>query len=103
MAHHVPGTTPSKGPVSFTRFGPRWLNHLRALFGLPTQRRLARAALQVDAIRHWEQEFDRLSDAELKQRSLQLRGRARGGRSLDRLLPEVFGAVIVAAKRTIQL
>jgi len=103
MGHHVPGTTPSKGPVSFNRFGPRWLNHLRALLGLPTQRRLARAALHIDAIRHWEQEFDRLWGAELKQRGVQLRGRARGGKSLDKLLPEVFGAVCVAAKRTIEL
>src|SRR5439155_803352 len=103
IAPHVPGTIPSQESVSFDRFGPRWLNHLRPLFGLPTQRRLARAALQIDAIRHWEKEFDRLSDAELKHRSLQMRGRARGRLSLDRLLPEVFGAVSVAAKRTIQL
>ena len=103
IAPHVPGTIPSQESVSFDRFGLRWLNHLRALFGLPTQRRLARAALQIDAIRHWEKEFDRLSDAELKHRSLQMRGRARGRLSLDRLLPEVFGAVSVAAKRTIQL
>jgi preprotein translocase subunit SecA len=79
------------------------VNQLRALFGLPWQRRLARAALQIEAIRHWEREFDRLSGAELKQRGLQFRGRARGGQSLDKLLPEVFGAVCVAAKRTIQL
>ena len=85
IAPHVPGTIPSQESVSFDRFGPRWLNHLRALFGLPTQRRLARAALQIDAIRHWEKEFDRLSDAELKHRSLQMRGRARGRLSLDRL------------------
>jgi preprotein translocase subunit SecA len=100
---HVPGTTPSQGPVSFNRFGPRWLNHFRALFGLPSQRRLARAALQIGAIRHWEKEFSRLSDADLRQRGLQLRGRARGGKSLDKLLPEAFGAVCVAAQRTIQL
>src|SRR5207302_6668006 len=50
-----------------------------------------------------EQEFSRLNDVELRQRGLQLRGRARGGESLDRLLPEAFGLVCVAAVRTIRL
>jgi preprotein translocase subunit SecA len=83
--------------------GARWANHLKALFGLPSQRRLARAALQVDRIRYWEKEFSRLNDAELRQRGLQLRGRARGGESLERLLPEAFGLVCVAAVRTTKL
>src|SRR5947209_9640653 len=90
-------------PSRSTRLGSRWLNHLKALFGLPSQRRLARAALQIDRIRYWESEYTRLNDAELRQRGLQLRGRARGGESLDRLLPEAFGLVCVSAVRTIRL
>jgi preprotein translocase subunit SecA len=96
----------SAGPepaASFNRFGSRWLNRLRAWFGLPSQRRLAGAALLIDPIRYFEREFSKLSDAELKTKGLQLRGRARGGEPLDRLLPEVFGAACVAAIRTIQL
>jgi preprotein translocase subunit SecA len=85
------------------RFGPRWLNHVRALFGTPSRRRLARAALYIDRIRHWESEFSRLNDAEIKQRGQQLRGRARGGESLNALLPEIFGLVCVAAQRTVKL
>ena len=85
------------------RLGLRPLNYCKALLGLPSQRRLARAALQIDRIRYWETEFTRLNDAELRQRGLQLRGRARGGESLDRLLPEAFGLVCVAAVRTIRL
>jgi preprotein translocase subunit SecA len=85
------------------RLGPRWYNVLKALFGTPSRRRLARAALRIDQIRHWEAEYGRLSDAELKQRGLQMRGRARGGESLNRLLPEVFGLVCVAAVRTVKL
>src|SRR5262249_46610622 len=54
---------------------------------------------QIGRIRYWEAEFGRLSDAELKQRGLQARGRARGGESLDRLLPEVFALVCVASVR----
>jgi preprotein translocase subunit SecA len=76
---------------------------LKALFGLPWQRRLARAALQVPRIRYWEEQYDRLDDAELKATGLRLRGRARGGESLDRLLPEAFGLVCVAAKRHVRM
>ncbi len=81
------------------RLGYRWLNEVRAWFGTPSQRRLAWAALQVPTIRHWEREFTRLSDKEVRQKAAQLRGRARGGESLDHLLPEVFGLTCVAALR----
>ncbi len=57
----------------------------------------------IEPIRHWEKEFSRLSDAELRQRGLRLRGRARGGESLNRILPEAFGLACVAATRTIRL
>jgi preprotein translocase subunit SecA len=85
------------------RLGPRWLNHIKALFGTPSRRRLAQAALRIHQTRYWEKEFESLSDAELKQTGMRLRGRARGGESLDRLLPEAFGLVCVAAARTIRL
>jgi preprotein translocase subunit SecA len=85
------------------RLGPRRLNLVRALMGRPSQRRLARAALQIDQIRHWEKECSGLSDSDLRLRGLKLRGRARGGESLHRLLPEAFGLVCVAATRTIAL
>jgi preprotein translocase subunit SecA len=85
------------------RLGPRLLNYFKALFGTPSQRRLGRAALKVNRIRYWESEFDRLSDPELRQRGQRLVGRARGGESLDRLLPEAYGLVCVAAKRMINL
>jgi preprotein translocase subunit SecA len=73
------------------------------LLGQPSRRRLGRAALKVDRIRCWEQEFSRLSDSELLYTALTLRGRARGGWSLNRLLPEAFGLVCAAAQRTIGL
>jgi preprotein translocase subunit SecA len=74
-----------------------------SLIGLPWQRRLARAALYIPRIRSWEKKFDDLSDADLKTNSLRLRGRARGGESLDKLIPEAFGLVCVAAKRHLGL
>src|SRR5690349_13560292 len=85
------------------RLGSPLVNHVKALLGPPSQRRLARAALYIDRIRHHEAEFERLSDAELKVRGLQLRGRARGGESLDKLLPEAFGLVCVGAVRVLKL
>ncbi len=85
------------------RLGPRWRNALLALVGLPWQRRRARAALQIDRVRHWEAELHRLSDPELRRFGLRLAGRARGGEALARLLPEAFGAVCVAAQRNVGL
>src|SRR5262249_48631896 len=88
-------------PMSTNRFEPRWDNHINALFGGRAQRRLARAGLMIDPVRHWEKEYSRLSDAELRQCGLRLRGRARGGENLDKVLPEAFGLVCVASQRTI--
>jgi preprotein translocase subunit SecA len=104
-------TTPSSAPAppplaparNFDRFGQTWWNHLKAWFGTPSKRRLAYAALQVPRIRHHEAEFDSLSDEDIRLKGLHLRGRARGGESLDDLLPEVFALVCVASKRFIGL
>ncbi len=85
------------------RLGLRWLNYFRALFGPPSKRRLAQAALQLPRIRYWENEFGKLNDAELCDKGLRLRGRARGGESLDRLLPEAFGLVCVASQRILKM
>jgi preprotein translocase subunit SecA len=85
------------------RFGPRWLNYLKSWFGPPTSRRLAYAALQIGAIRHWEKEASKMTDAEILQRGARLRGRGRGGESLTKMLPEVFGLVCVASWRAVRL
>src|SRR5207244_10576153 len=85
------------------RLGSRWFNLLKRLLGPPSQRRLARGALYIDAIRHWETEFSRLTDAEVLRTGQQLRGRARGGEPLEQMLPEAFGLVSVAAQRTVKL
>jgi preprotein translocase subunit SecA len=90
-------------PAEANRFGPRWLNYLKAFFGTPSRRRLAHAALQIAPARYWEQHFSRLPDAELRRCGQLLRGRARGGEPLGKLLPEVFGLVCVAAVRTVKL
>jgi preprotein translocase subunit SecA len=88
---------------NFDRSGSRWWHYLVALFGTPSKRRLAYSTLQIPSIRHWESEFSKLTDAEVRQKGLHLRGRARGGESLAHLLPEVFGLVCVASKRFVSL
>ncbi|HEV8062113.1 MAG TPA: helicase-related protein, partial [Gemmataceae bacterium] len=104
QSHHTPAAAlPFEQRNKRNRLGPRALNHFKALFGLPWQRRLAYAALQIDKIRYWEGEFTNISDADLKIKGMQLRGRARGGESLNALLPEAFGLVCVSAYRVLQL
>jgi preprotein translocase subunit SecA len=83
--------------------GATWLNWIRYGLGLPWTRRLAWAALQIPKIRHFEKQFETSSDVELQKAGLRLRGRGRGGESLDRILPEAFGLVCVAAQRQIGL
>ena len=81
------------------RFGSLWKNQLVSWFGSPWDRRLAYAALQVPKIRHWESEFDKLTDFEILEISKKMKGRARGGESLDKMLPEAFGLASIACKR----
>src|SRR5262249_40129738 len=64
---------------------------------------LGRAALLVPRIRYWEKQFERLDDAELKATGMRMRGRGRGGESLDKLVPEAFGLVCVMARRVLGL
>jgi preprotein translocase subunit SecA len=80
-----------------------WYNALKALMGLPWQRRLGWAALLVPRIRRWERKFNALSDEDIRGVSARLRGRARGGEPLDRLLPEAFGLACIAIRRALQL
>src|SRR5262249_24972392 len=97
-AEAATGSRPLPGSVP-GGLGPPWLTVFLAAAGLPWQRRLARAALKIPRIRYWEKQYDKLSDAELRTAGLRLRGRGRGGETLDQLLPEAFGLVCVASKR----
>ncbi len=81
------------------RLGGYLTNLLFSVAGLPWQRRLAWAALQVPRIRHWEKKATALTDDEMRLAGLRLRGRARGGESLDDLLPEAFGLASAASMR----
>jgi preprotein translocase subunit SecA len=83
------------------RLGLTARNRVLARFGGPVLRRLARAALHLPRIRHFEQQFGKLPDAELRSRANQLRGRARAGDMSAAFLAEGFGLCSVAVWRTL--
>ncbi len=99
VVHHEPPV--ERAPAPKDRLGPPWLNQIKALIGLPWQRRLGAAALMVPRTREWEEKYDNLDDAELKATSLRLKGRARGGEDLNLILPEAFALVCIASKRAL--
>src|SRR3954464_4924170 len=56
---------------------------------------------RAEAINRFEPEMEALSDAEIRQEADKLRERARGGESLDDLLPEAFALTREASRRSI--
>src|SRR3954453_719409 len=56
---------------------------------------------RAEAINRFEPEMEALSDAEIREEADKLRQRARGGESLDALLPEAFALTREASKRSI--
>lgn len=103
VQHHAPAAEPDphyvKPPAPRNRLGSRVKNLVLAGVGLPWTRRLAWAALQIPKIRRWEETYSSAGDDELQAIGRRLKGRARGGESLDSILPEAFGLVCVASKR----
>jgi preprotein translocase subunit SecA len=83
------------------RLGSWTSNAIRSRIALPWRRRLAKAALLVPKVRYWEDQYLGLSDEDLLNHSMALRGKARGKWDLDSLLPEAFGLVSVAIQRAL--
>ncbi|MBX7105596.1 MAG: preprotein translocase subunit SecA [Gemmataceae bacterium] len=85
------------------RLGSSFTNFFQSIFGTPWDRRLAKAALMIPSIRSWEKKYENLNETELKGIAAKLRGRARGGENLDKMLPEAFALVCIAAIRTLKM
>jgi len=83
------------------RLGLWPLNAARARISVPWKRRFARAALLVPKVRYWEKQFLQCSDDEMLNKSMELRGKARGKWDPDGLLPEAFWLVSVAIQRAL--
>ncbi len=75
----------------------------KKVFGTPNDRRIKATRPLVDKITVLEPDFEKLSDEELKQKTVEFRERALGGESLDDLLPEAFANCREAARRALGL
>jgi len=76
---------------------------LKGLLGDPSIALLNSAGGVVAGINALEQEFEKLSDEDLSNKTKEFRERFIGGVTLDDLLPEAFAAVRESAKRTVRL
>ncbi|WP_226780061.1 preprotein translocase subunit SecA [Oceaniglobus trochenteri] len=75
----------------------------KKIFGTPNDRKVKSVKPLIDKINALEPEFEKLSDAEIKERTEGLAKRAMGGESLDALLPEAFANCREAARRALGL
>ncbi len=75
-------------------------NILKKVFGSRNDRELKRLHKTVKRINELESDFEALSDADLRAKTDEFRGRLTGGASLDELLPEAFATVREAGRRT---
>ena len=75
---------------------------LSKIFGDANERYLNKTRPIVEKINSLEESFLKLSDAELKNETEDLKKRYSGGESLDDILPEAFALVREASKRTLK-
>ncbi|WP_099824921.1 preprotein translocase subunit SecA [Oceaniglobus indicus] len=75
----------------------------KKVFGTPNDRKVKATQPLVAKINALEPEFEKLTDAEIKDRTRTLAERALGGESLDDLLPEAFANCREAARRALGL
>ncbi|MFZ5559768.1 MAG: preprotein translocase subunit SecA, partial [Patescibacteria group bacterium] len=75
---------------------------LYKIFGDPNKRYLKKIQPMVDEINKLEPRFERFSNEELKNKTIEFKDRLEKGASLDEILPEAFAAVREAAKRTLK-
>ncbi|WP_108483827.1 preprotein translocase subunit SecA [Oceaniglobus ichthyenteri] len=75
----------------------------KKIFGTPNDRKVKSVKPLIDQINALEPEFEKLTDAEIKERTEGLAKRALGGESLDALLPEAFANCREAARRALGL
>ncbi len=74
---------------------------LQKIFGTHSENELKRIYPIVDAIESLEPQMQKLSDAELKDKTKEFRERLGNGETLDDILPEAFATVREAAVRTL--
>ena len=75
----------------------------KKVFGTPNDRKIKATRPIIDKINALEPKFQALSDEGLKDRTRELAERAKGGESLDKLLPEAFANCREGARRALGL
>jgi preprotein translocase subunit SecA len=78
-------------------------NFLTKIFGSRNDRLLKQYRRTVEQVNALEPKFEQLSDAELRAKTEEFRGRVQQGESLDDLLPEAFAVVREASKRVMKM
>jgi preprotein translocase subunit SecA len=76
---------------------------LTRIFGSRNERLLKQYAQSVTKINELEPAIEKLSDAELRAKTDELKGRVANGETLDDVLPEAFAVVREAGKRTLAM
>jgi preprotein translocase subunit SecA len=75
----------------------------KKVFGTPNDRKIKATRPLIEKINALEPAFEKLSDAELKGKTVEFRKRVADGESLDALLPEAFANCREAARRALGL
>ncbi len=75
----------------------------KKVFGTPNDRMIKATRPLVEQINALEPEYEKLTDEGIKEKTEELRKRAKGGESLDDLLPEAFANCREAARRALGL
>ena len=75
----------------------------KKVFGTPNDRKIKATRPLVEQINALEPEFETLTDEQLIEKTHEFQERAKGGESLDDLLPEAFANCREAAKRALGL
>ncbi|MFA8384927.1 MAG: preprotein translocase subunit SecA [Pelagibaca sp.] len=75
----------------------------RKVFGTPNDRKVKATRPLVEKINALEAEFEKLSDAQLIEKTAEFKARHSNGEALDALLPEAFANCREAAKRALGL
>jgi preprotein translocase subunit SecA len=76
---------------------------LKKIIGTKNEREVSRLIPFVERINSLETDIARLSDAQLKDKTTEFKGRLENGETLDDLLPEAFAVVREASRRTLNM
>ncbi len=87
--------------IRFARKGHNMLGLVKKIFGDMNERDVKKFMRTVEIINKMEPDFEKLTDEQLKHKTVEFRERLNKGETLDSLLPEAFATTREASKRTL--